>query len=354
MNEESSTEIPASNDESFGHWLKAQRELAKCTLEEIAAVTKVHIAQLKMLEDDKWDNLPAPAFVRGFLLCYARHIGLGEEEVLRRYKKQAILLGKSSDTLPEGMRAAQSPSAKPKVRVTGTPTFQSAPGSKDLDDGTSSLLTLPRVAGGLGIIVLISLVSWLISIGKSDAPKPPKEEVVVAAAAPTASESASSAATSPAKPADPAAKPTTEQIPGQPVTAAPAVPAKYSAEIRALEDNWINVRIDTDSPKGFQLKAGTVRTFEAQSKIHFVFSNAGVVDLKWNGIRFGNVGFRGDVKSITLPEQLAQLEAKKPQATTTIQPRAPRPAAPVTPPTPPAEAAAPATPSTEVPGADAE
>jgi cytoskeletal protein RodZ len=300
-----------------------------------------------MLEDDKWDNLPAPAFVRGFLLCYARHIGLGEDEVLRRYKKQALLLGKSSDTLPEGMRAVQG-AAKPKVRVAGAPNLQAAPGSKNLDDGAPGFLTLPRVALGAGALVVLILISWLISVGKSERPKDEPQDVPVAEASteadkkPDAEPAKSDAKPDATKTAEPGTGPRND-LPGAPVSPVPAVAARYTAEVRALEDNWINVRIDTDAPKGYQLKAGTARTFEAQSKIHFVFSNAGVVDLKWNGIRFGNVGFRGDVKSITLPEQLSTLEAKKnTQTTLSIQPRKPKPPVEAPPAAPPAEAAAPA------------
>jgi cytoskeletal protein RodZ len=62
---------------TFGAWLKDQRVSKKVSLEEIAAVTKIHIGQLRSLEEGWEGSAPAPAFVRGFIVSYAKAYWIG-------------------------------------------------------------------------------------------------------------------------------------------------------------------------------------------------------------------------------------------------------------------------------------
>lgn len=71
--------------ESFGVWLRGQREVRGVDLEAIAQTSKINIRYLEMLEEDRFDLLPASIFVRGFLREYARIVGLDPDEVLNFY-----------------------------------------------------------------------------------------------------------------------------------------------------------------------------------------------------------------------------------------------------------------------------
>jgi len=73
--------------ESAGKYLKAERELRNLSLEEIAKSTKIKEDFLKAIEEDKYDLLPHAVYVRGFLIIYARYLGLGPYEVVRRHQK---------------------------------------------------------------------------------------------------------------------------------------------------------------------------------------------------------------------------------------------------------------------------
>ncbi len=68
--------------ESFGSWLRGQREVRRVDLETIAQTSKINIRYLELLEEDRLDLLPASVFVRGFLREYARIVGLDPDEVL--------------------------------------------------------------------------------------------------------------------------------------------------------------------------------------------------------------------------------------------------------------------------------
>lgn len=58
MSKDENKNSPESGSLSFGRWLREERLRKNVSLEEIAAVTKVHISQLKHLEEDERDKLP--------------------------------------------------------------------------------------------------------------------------------------------------------------------------------------------------------------------------------------------------------------------------------------------------------
>lgn len=73
--------------ESPGKYLKAERELQKLSLEEAANFTKIREPLLKTIEEDGYELLPHSLYVKGFLMTYARYLGLDPKEVINRYQK---------------------------------------------------------------------------------------------------------------------------------------------------------------------------------------------------------------------------------------------------------------------------
>ncbi|HEY8142981.1 MAG TPA: helix-turn-helix domain-containing protein [Kofleriaceae bacterium] len=71
--------------ERFCEYLRAQRERASLSIEDIARVTKIPERSLRQLEEGKFEELPADVFVRGFLRSYARVVGVNADDVVRRY-----------------------------------------------------------------------------------------------------------------------------------------------------------------------------------------------------------------------------------------------------------------------------
>ncbi|HEU5056390.1 MAG TPA: helix-turn-helix transcriptional regulator [Kofleriaceae bacterium] len=69
----------------FCEYLRAQRERASLSIEDIARVTKIPERSLRQLEEGKFEELPADVFVRGFLRSYARVVGVNGDDVVRRY-----------------------------------------------------------------------------------------------------------------------------------------------------------------------------------------------------------------------------------------------------------------------------
>ena len=85
--------------ESFGTYLKKERELRNIDLEEVFEQTHIKMEYLEAMESDHFERLPGLTFVRGYLKAYAGYIGLSVEEVLLRFEAYLKMLsGKDHGT----------------------------------------------------------------------------------------------------------------------------------------------------------------------------------------------------------------------------------------------------------------
>ena len=76
--------------EYSGPMLRQVREAAGIELRELSERSKIGMSYLAALEAEHWDKLPAPVYVRGFLVEYARILGLDalrvKDTYLERYR----------------------------------------------------------------------------------------------------------------------------------------------------------------------------------------------------------------------------------------------------------------------------
>ncbi len=326
-------ETSTTEEISFGSWLKNQRLEKKISLEEIAAVTKVHIAQLRALEENDAKKLPAAAFVRGFLVTYARHLGLEEDVVLQRYKGHKELLGGAiTDMLvPEDNKLGRSLS-HPKVRIVTPPQFNPAATTKPhLDQKPSSTINIKMTLWGLLFLGVVVLIGSLIAVGKKH--KTETQPEVDRVEATKDSSTSTSVAETPLSTTTTQTPLETEKIKKQDTSTSkesaptklskagststpasamsgPQLPMNSLLEIRALDDNFITIRVDDGTARGINLKAGTLSPFPANRRIRLTMSNAGAVEFKWNGVWYAAPGTRGEVKLLVFPDQISSLTVK--------------------------------------------
>ena len=71
-----------------GAWLRRSRLRCGVEIDQIAAVTKINPTYLRFIEDERFEDLPAPVYVRGFVTAYTRCIGLDPERVVPGYMKR--------------------------------------------------------------------------------------------------------------------------------------------------------------------------------------------------------------------------------------------------------------------------
>jgi|GEM_PF-1316510 len=343
--------IPTSKvdpfDQGFGDWLRAHRTAKNVSLEEIAAVTKVHISQLQNLEAEQFTKLPAAAFVRGFLISYARYVDIDEDEMLTRYRRASGADKRDAES-PRAIRAAQS-SSQARVKVVDFPNFQNAPSSRARDPEPSKIFN-PRnaafVAGGLAVM---GLVFFLITLGRKAATSKKTEPAPVAA---TANPVDPAPVAPPVEAVPPTTPGTAVKTDEKPVDdAKPETKKTYDFEIRALEPTWLSVRADDEDPKGITLQPSKNHVGGAQRRVNLSLSNAGVVEIRWGSTWYESPGFRGDVRALQLPEQLGELKPKGSTPAKTPKRIAPARVTPSAPPTtdqaPPVEATPAAAPPSE-------
>jgi cytoskeleton protein RodZ len=73
--------------ESVGKYLKAEREFQNLSLQKVSESTKIREPLLKALEEDRYDLISSPVYVKGFLDAYARCLGLDSNEIILQYQE---------------------------------------------------------------------------------------------------------------------------------------------------------------------------------------------------------------------------------------------------------------------------
>ncbi|MCX7818701.1 MAG: helix-turn-helix domain-containing protein [Kiritimatiellae bacterium] len=73
---------------SLGARLREARLRRRVTLSEAAEATRIKATQLELMENDQFDRVGAPVYVKGFLRLYGEYLGLDREELVREYLRR--------------------------------------------------------------------------------------------------------------------------------------------------------------------------------------------------------------------------------------------------------------------------
>jgi hypothetical protein len=211
-----------------GQALREARTERGIELTEVERVTKIRVKFLVAMEEDRWEDLPAPAYARGFLSIYARYLGLDDGALLERYKS-TVEGADSAEPIPHGV-------VQPgQLRRSGS--------------GRSKKPVAILLAGLVAVVALALVIAGSIG-GSGNGRK--------------------------------AAKPHGERAAGPPATTTTASPV--SVELRATADVWVCLVSDRGHPvvNGETLTADEVRGPFSSSGFDVTFGN-GSVELTVNG-----------------------------------------------------------------------
>ena len=227
---------------SFGAWLRGQREVRRVDLETIAQSSKINIRYLELLEEDRFDLLPASIFVRGFLREYARIVGLDPDEVLNFY-----LVASAGGEYERSTETAGS----------STPTW----------------LVGRTVAVLVGLAVVAAAIVWLTAMDRE-----PGEDV------------------------ETMAPPVTETVPELP----PAEPVPERALRVTMEfqgTSWVDVYADGDRTVRELRVQGESLTVTADVEVRLTLSSVAVTTIEVNGEPFEHGAVDDEEIVISVPEQ---------------------------------------------------
>jgi hypothetical protein len=71
----------------IGATLREARMRAQIDVTEVESATKIRAKYLRALEEEQWEMLPGPAFVKSFLRTYAEYLGLDGRMLVETYKR---------------------------------------------------------------------------------------------------------------------------------------------------------------------------------------------------------------------------------------------------------------------------
>jgi cytoskeleton protein RodZ len=261
--------------------LKATREARGLSLNDIFLATRISMLNLIAVENYDFDRLPPPVYSRNFIRKYAAAVGIDEKPIMARYAKHI-----------EGLKP---PHEEPEVQKPWPET-----GQRNL-----------FLFGSLAALIAAGIIVYAIFLyNQSGGP-----------IAPTQTEGLEpSAQKQPAAPVEPPSSPKTKpvSIPQQlALPAAPLLPpqaANISGQrlhlvIEAREPTWIRIKEDLNPPYQTLLNQGDRIERMASDHFQLDIGNAGGIDLIFQGKSVENLGKRGQIVHLRLPEKSIERES---------------------------------------------
>jgi cytoskeleton protein RodZ len=312
---------------SIGETLRRERQRRNIPLDQVSQELKISSRFLQAIEEENFDQLPAGVFAKSFVRQYARMLGLDEDEaaneVQRALTPSAVPQFATGSKLSIQAAERKSP-PPPEFYVPKVEAWQHA---GDRRSSWSSPL------GALGLVVVAMLGCSLI-YGWWQRQRHPAP---LAAALPMQLQQPAPPPKNAGPDPQPAAAPAPQEVPTPakpPAAASATVPAAATAaavtasetpvasgepvavkvEVTAAEDVWVMARSDGKYLFSVTLKANETRTVEAANMVLLRLGNAGGVTITLNGKPIGDVGPKGQVRTVQLTSGGFQIVAPKPSA----------------------------------------
>lgn len=265
--------------ESFGAYLKGERESRKISLDAISRATKIRRVILEAIEKDQGEAVLPEAVVKGFIRTYARHLGLDPREVLAIYAQWQ-----------EGSKAAERGDV--------------------YHDGKGRIPPHSMmIAGAVGVVVVIVIALLVVfprgpQEGAQEAPlaKPPTEQTTAVSPEGLESFPAPIEIKEEAKEAAPrASAPVATQGEKEGVHAESVSIPEHTLVITASERTWIQIQEGSSLPFDVILYPGDNFTRKSSQPFAVIIGNAAGVTVSFDGKILTSLGEAGQVVRFTLP-----------------------------------------------------
>lgn len=106
MEHDQQATIDEPEQHTVGSILCRCRTFSNISLEEAAEATKIGKTYLRALEEDRFGDLPSPAYLKGFLRTYASYLGLQSEELIQLAGQQEAALSSEPVKTEQARQAA--------------------------------------------------------------------------------------------------------------------------------------------------------------------------------------------------------------------------------------------------------
>jgi len=264
--------------ESFGTYLKGERESRGISLDAISRATKVRRVILEAIEKDQGEALLPEVVIKGFIEAYARQLGLDPQAVLVKYSQwqEGNEAAEQGGVLPGGKRRIP-----PRYMVAG-------------------------VVGVVAVIVIALFVAFphgpregaqettLAKPSPEQTPTVPSEGPQPPSSTPLAEEAVKEAAPLAPPPLD-------TQGEKKGTSAEPVSVPEHTLVITASERTWIQIQEGSSLPRDVILSPGDNLIRKSSQRLAVVIGNAGGVTVSFDGKILTSLGEAGQVVRLTLP-----------------------------------------------------
>jgi cytoskeleton protein RodZ len=278
-------------ESGVGSLLKGEREKRGFNLDQLSQVTRLRKHYIEALEDENWDNLPSPVYVKGFIRSYAQGLGFDAQEAISLYEGVATV----EEDIPKPLTGLKEPKSKVAYFI------------------------IPLIAIlFLGIYMLLDYKDFFLS----DLPLTNQE---VKGPAPTLEQGMSPVVqgqdSSPGGTGEPEQLPTDNPIQGPPVEdtvvnhpagpvesvidySIPVPPGTVGLVLTGIVNmgTYIKIYVDDNPPKEFIFQPGSRPQWTASEGFYLVVGNAAGIDFDFNGKKITDLGPPGKVIRIRFPE----------------------------------------------------
>ncbi|BBO51378.1 helix-turn-helix domain-containing protein [Stenotrophomonas maltophilia] len=244
-----------------GTRLRQAREAAGLTLEDVGSRLRMPIQVVRSLEEEQWQKLGAPVFVRGQLRSYARLLDVDVGQLLEQAQVGPVV---------------------PPTLVSHTHT----PRARRIAEN------LGRRVLYVGITAVLAVPVWFATRGHFDGSAPPAPNTASLDALPAAVPVAPSAAgIEPSAPVEVAAAPASKPAATPYVASlapvprsAPAAAAANTLDMQFNGDSWVDIGgPDGTSVEKALIKSGESRSFTPGQVARVTLGNASAVQVQQNG-----------------------------------------------------------------------
>jgi len=290
----------------FGDALRAARESRELTLEQVEKTTRIRRVFLQALEEDRFDDLPAPVYTRGFIRNYARLLGLDPDDMVAAY---AAATGtpppsQSPQVLDEPL--VQSPGGSPIVGIFWGIVIVLAIGAAGWYAYTRFYLgETPRLPSlpALPFLAPRESPGAVTPADEASAPATPSPQAVLIASTPTEVEVVAPTDTPlPTPEPSPTATPTSPAVvvitPTPLPTATPTQVAGVMVEATVTAATYVEVTADGERLLTATLQAGDDEAWTGEQSVALRIGNAGGIKLKVNGVEVPSLGASGQVVNV--------------------------------------------------------
>lgn len=302
-----------------GELLQSERTRKGVSLPELASITRINVRYLQALEADDVGQLPGPFFYKSFIRQYARALDLDAE------RTSAIL-------------AAATPIEQPDPVPVLNQSWQNAQTGEPARPRLSAMLAvgllIAALIGGSALYAIWNRAQQQEE-ATAEAPSEPGQDRAVSAGpvstappqgaapqvpsdAPAAQSSGSEESKSPAETAGTTAAPVAPASAGdtggvertRPATEPASEPApvpRATLHLTAVEPVWVSVSSADRLVWTGTLQPDAPKQFTVQGDTRVVTGNAGNLSLRWNGRAIGNIGPKGQVRTVLLSGDSVQV-----------------------------------------------